>query len=88
MADKQYEYRIDSLLMEVAPGQPKKTVRIVWFRSTNYVEFSPYGWDTMSTTYPASDKELIAAVKQFFGLGDCEFIEIRPTTNTNMTVSG
>jgi hypothetical protein len=82
MADKEYEYRITKFEIE------KRIVTTIWFRSTNYTTMSPYGWDTLATTHPSDEKEIIAAVKQLWGMQDCELIPARPDTIETMFTRG
>jgi len=85
MADMQYEYRI---VEEPPKLRASKTRRTIWFRSTNYMPSSGYGWHTLSTTYPASEKELVAAVKQLWQMDQCELIPARPETIETMLTEG
>jgi hypothetical protein len=82
MADKEYEYRITSITIE------DKLTKTIWFRSTNYTPMSPYGWDTLTTSYPTDECELVAAVKQLGNMWDCELIPARAETIDTMFTGG
>lgn len=80
MADKQYEYRITELEFQ------DNIHKTIWFRSTNYMAASPYGWKTLTTTWMTDETQLLNAVKQLGGMDDCRFIPARPEVRDVMYV--
>lgn len=82
--DNQYEFRITTNTVQAVPCT--RTVKTIWFRSTNYLPSSPYGWMTLAIDgHIVSQDRLRKMVEE---LTECELIPARYDTNERMSKEG